>query len=135
MALEKLIDDFEKALERLQEAYLKAKSSDEVDYPFFRDSAVQRFEFTVEIFWKCVKAFLQRVEGIDCRSPKSCVREFFSTGYITEEEAIFLLNMIDDRNLTSHAYREEVAEQLFLRLGKYVDLLKKVLMILRKVNY
>lgn len=34
MALEKLVKDFEKALERLKEAYLKAKNSDKDNYNF-----------------------------------------------------------------------------------------------------
>lgn len=132
MALEKLVEDFEKALERLREAYLRTKNSDKNDYYFFRDSAVQRFEFTVEIFWKCIKSYLREIEGIECRSPKSCIREFFSAGHLNEEETILLLKMIDDRNLTSHTYREEVAERLFSKLEKYIIQLEKVLLDLRR---
>jgi len=134
MALEKCIKDFEKALERLKEAYLRAKNSDEDDYYFFRDSAIQRFEFTVEIFWKCIKAYLKEVEGIECRSPKSCIREFFSTGNLNEEEVISFLKMVDDRNLTSHTYKEEIAEKLFLKLENYIIQLEKVLSDLQKYN-
>ncbi|WP_456426845.1 HI0074 family nucleotidyltransferase substrate-binding subunit [Desulfurobacterium sp.] len=132
MALEKLVEDFEKALERLREAYLRTKNSDKNDYYFFRDSAVQRFEFTVEIFWKCIKSYLREIEGIECRSPKSCIREFFSAGHLNEEETILLLKMIDDRNLTSYTYREEVAERLFSKLEKYIIQLEKVLLDLRR---
>ena len=132
MALERLAKDFEKALERLKEAYLRAKNSDKDDYYFFRDSAVQRFEFTVEIFWKCIKTYLREIEGIECRSPKSCIREFFSAGYLNEEETILLLKMIDDRNLTSHTYREEVAERLFSKLERYIIQLEKVLLGLQR---
>ena len=132
MALEKLAKDFEKALERLKEAYLRAENSDRDDYYFFRDSAVQRFEFTVEIFWKCIKTYLREIEGIECRSPKSCIREFFSAGYLNEEETILLLKMIDDRNLTSHTYREEVAERLFSKLERYIIQLEKVLLSLQR---
>ena len=81
MALKSLISSLEKAYKRLEEAYyrtLNEKGSD--DYYFFRDSTIQRFEFTVEIFWKTIKGFLKEIEGIDCRSPKSCIRNFFSTG-------------------------------------------------------
>jgi nucleotidyltransferase substrate binding protein (TIGR01987 family) len=126
MALEKLLKNFERALNRLEEAYLKAKTSNENDYPFFRDSAIQRFEFTVELFWKLLKAYLKEVEGVDCRSPKSCIREFFSAGHLTEEETVTFLRMIDDRNLTSHTYREEVAEHLFSKLETYILFLGKV---------
>ncbi len=129
MALENLIKSFEKALGRLNEAHLRAKDGlKDDDYYFFRDSAIQRFEFTVEIFWKTIKRFLKEKEGIDCRTPKSCIREFFSAGYMDEDSAVLLLKMIDDRNLTSHTYREEVAEGIFMRLQEYIKQLQAVLL-------
>ena len=30
--------------------------------------------------------------------------------------------MVDDRNLTSHSYDEEIAEQIYARLPSYADL-------------
>ena len=103
MALEKLLKDFERALSRLRDAYSKTLTSKGTgDYEFFRDSTIQRFEFTVELMWKSIKKFLETREGLTCRSPKSCIREFFSTGYLSEGETLKLLQMVDDRNKTSH---------------------------------
>ncbi len=118
---------YKKSLKRLKEAYLRAKQSDKDDYPFFRDSTIQRFEFTVEVFWRNIKSFLKEVEGIECRSPKSCIREFYSTGYLAEEDAAIFLQMIDDRNLTSHTYRESIADQLFLKIKTYIEKLEEAL--------
>ena len=127
MALADTIGNFGKALKRFEEAHTRAVSCKrEDDYSFFRDSAIQRFEFTVEIFWKAVKAFLKEMEGIDCRTPKYCVREFFSAGYLDEESTLSLLKMIDDRNLASHTYREEIAEEIFLRLQEYLAILRRI---------
>ena len=127
MALKTLIENFEKALIRLHEAHSRAKADrKEDDYYFFRDSTIHRFEFTVEIFWKTIKSFLKEKEGVDCRTPKSCIREFFSAGYLDEDLTIVLLEMIDDRNLTSHTYREEVAEEIFSRLQRYIEVLKLI---------
>ncbi len=128
MALEEQLKDFERALSRLKEAYSRASEgtiSD--DYYFFRDSAIQRFEFTVEIFWKTIKRYLNIKEGIDCRTPKSCIREFFSAGFLDEDTTVRLLKMIDDRNLTAHTYKEEVAEGIFSRLEGYINVLEKIL--------
>jgi len=72
------------------------------------------------------------IDGIECRSPKSCIREFFSAGYLNEEETVILPKMIDDRDLTPHTYREEVAEQLFSKLEKYISQLEKVLSKLKR---
>ena len=117
--------DFETSIERLEEAYKKAFENKNGElYSFFRDSAIQRFEFTVEIFWKLLKSAIKDKEGIICNSPKSCIREFFAAGYIKEDPAKLLLGMIDDRNMTSHTYHEEVAEIIFSKLKSYIDGMK-----------
>jgi len=132
MALKKLLEDFERALKRLKEAYELANlMKDRELYEFFRDSAIQRFEFTTEIMWKSLKEFLREKEGIVCKSPKSCIKEFFSVGYLKEEETFRLLKAIDDRNRTSHTYHEEVAEEIFSSIGDHLPLFEKVLKTLK----
>ena len=127
MALKKQIEDFKRTLARLKESYrLAGENRSSQYYEFFRDSAIQRFEFTVEIMWKALKGYLEEMEGITCRSPKSCIRDFFSAGYLTEDEARDLLLMIDDKNRTVHTYHEEVAEDIFKRLGLYISLFDRV---------
>ena len=117
--------DFKTSIERLEEAYTKASENKNGElYSFFRDSAIQRFEFTVEIFWKLLKSAIKDKEGIICNSPKSCIREFFAAGYIKEDPAKLLLGMIDDRNMTSHTYHEEVAEIIFSKLKSYIGGMK-----------
>ncbi len=96
------------------------------EYSFYRDSAIQRFEFTFEIFWKSLKYFLDK-EGIICRSPRSCIREFFTAGYLSEDEVRVLFQMIEDRNLTVHTYIEELAEEIFSHLTLYEKILQDIL--------
>ena len=127
MALKKRLEDFEKAIKRLKDAYQETlKHKGDEYYTFFRDSTIQRFEFTVEIMWKTLKSFLFEYAGIECKSPKGCIREFFSAGYLTEAETANLLEMIDDRNMTSHTYHEEVAEKIFNDLHIYLPIIEKV---------
>ncbi len=93
-----------------------------------RDATIQRFEYTFEAFWKFVKEFLREREGIVCNSPKKCFRELFSIGeVIGEEETAKLLEMVDDRNMTSHTYKEEVAQILFNRVNGYYNLMEKTI--------
>ena len=132
MALKKITGDFERALKRLKEAYELTLISHKTDnYEIFRDSTIQRFESTAELMWKSLKVFLQEKEGITCRSPKSCIREFFSAGFVDEKTAVKLLTAIDDRNKTSHTYHEEVAEEIFSHIGEYITLFEKVLSVLK----
>lgn len=65
-------------------------------------------------------------EGIVCNSPKSCFREAQSAGLISEEQALACLEMADDRNLTSHAYIEELAEKIFRRIGEHYKLMENI---------
>jgi len=49
-------------------------------------------------------------------APKSCFREAGSVGLLSEEETVQAFEMIDDRNLTSHTYHEEIAEEIYKKL-------------------
>ncbi len=127
MALTKKLNDFSSALKRLEEAHVKAlETGGSENYSFFRDSTIQRFEFTLEIAWKSIKSFLLEQEGIECRSPKGCIREFSATGYIDADETVRMLQMIDDRNLASHTYHENIAEEIFGHIQNYLEILQKV---------
>lgn len=104
-----------------------------LDAPFniiVRDATIQRFEYTFEALWKYLKEYLKEQEGLICNSPKSCFRGLFSTGTITEETTVKFLEMTDDRNMTSHTYKEEVAMILYNKMRNHYtlmeDLMKKV---------
>ncbi len=133
MDLSLKLKDLKNAFNRLKESYNLANENGEF-YIYFRDATIQRFEFTVEILWKTLKTYLKIKEGIDCRSPKGCIKDFFSTGYLNEEEIRILLEMIDDRNMTSHTYHEEVAEKIFKDLKIYIPVIEKLIKILEE-NY
>ena len=119
--LKNKITDARKAFETLQEVLNEPYSK------IARDAAIQRFEYTVEVMWKCLQLFLREREGIECYSPKTCLREAGSVGLIDEDETIKALEMIDDRNLTSHTYHEELAETIYRRLNTHAKIMGKLL--------
>ena len=92
-----------------------------------RDAAIQRFEYTFEAFWKFLKEYLKEKEGIIANSPKSCFREVFAVGYLTEEETVRFLEMTDKRNATSHTYKEEVANIIYGGLMEYSEAMENLL--------
>ena len=133
MALEKKLADFQNALHRLTDAHNKTIEHQKDDeFSFFRDSTIQRFEFTLEIAWKSIKTFLLEQEGIECRSPKSCIREFFSTMHIDEDTTQTLFQMIDDRNLATHTYHESLADEIFASIHTYIDIFQALYIELTK---
>lgn len=122
-------------MERLKAKYEEAEKAlqtfhDILDEPYsviVRDACIQRFEYSFEITWKFLKEYLKEKEGIVCGSPKSCVREAFSAGIIKEENVIPFLEMTDDRNMTSHTYKEEIAKLLYDKRKRYFSLMDKLL--------
>ena len=106
--LESLMKQFEKAVMRLEEVITTPKTE------IVRDSAIQRFEFTLDLSWKTVKAFLEERKGIVCTSPKECFREAYRQGIIGYEED--WLRFVDMRNETVHTYNEEIAERIYKEL-------------------
>ena len=88
-----------------------------------RDSAIQRFEYSVEASWKAAQAYLSVVEGLEEGSPKSCIRACRQVGLLDDVEATLGLEMVDDRNATVHTYSRALAEKIFSRLSAYSDLL------------
>lgn len=92
-----------------------------------RDAAIQRFEYTFEALWKFLKEYLKEREGVISNSPKSCFREAFSLGFLTEEETVKFLEMTDRRNDTSHTYKEEVAQIIYSKIPVYFLLMESLL--------
>ncbi len=118
--LERRIKDVEKALRTLEEISREPYSV------VVRDAAIQRFEYTFEAFWKFLRDYLREAEGIRCNSPKSCFREALGAGLISEEKTVTCLEMTDNRNLTSHTYIEQVAEQIYKKIEQYYKLMEAI---------
>lgn len=122
-------------MERLELKYRDAsralKTLNEIfNQPFsiiVRDATIQRFEYTFEALWKFLKEYLKDKEGIISNSPKSCFREAFSLGFLTEEETVKCLDMTDRRNDTSHTYKEEVAQIIYSKIPAYFLLMENLL--------
>lgn len=74
---------------------------------FERDSLIKRFEFSYEMAWKLMMSYEKECGLIGVLGSKDVVRQAFSMSIIDNGEA--WLEMIDDRNKTSHLYDEEMS--------------------------
>ena len=112
MGIEKVrekYDNYSKVLNRLAEA-LKREDSDEL----ILDAVIQRFEFTYELSWKLLKSYLE-YNGIgDVRTPREAFKEAFAAGIIKEGE--LWIDMLNDRNLTTHTYDEKDARHIYEKI-------------------
>lgn len=111
--MEELFNSFKKSIQRFKEILQKEKTVEN------RDSAIQRFEFTIELAWKCMQKFLKN-EQIICRSPNECLKEAFKFGIVEDDPR--WQNALEDRNLTSHTYDEENADDVYGRLQNYIEI-------------
>lgn len=100
--------NYQDALQRLKEAITEFSGENVSDV--VRDGLIQRFEFTYELAWKATRDYLV-VQGIvDKNWPKSVIKEAFTQGLIESE--LTWLEMIDDRNKTTHLYSQEEADRI-----------------------
>jgi len=109
-----LLGDFQRAASRLEEV-LNLEKTDIV-----RDSAIKRFELCFDLAWKCIQAYARR-EGIECHSPRSCLKTAFQLQLIDYDDN--WLKMLDDRNLAVHTYKEKYADEIYGRLSLYSGML------------
>ena len=116
--LEKSLINLRKATDRFAEALQEPESS------IVMDATIQRFEFTYELMWKTLKIFLEDIHGIRAISPRLVFKEAYALSII-EQEDIFL-EMIQSRNLLSHTYNEEQAEQIYKKCPLYLSAIKNL---------
>lgn len=97
------LDNFIKALDRLKEGLNEFNENNALE----RDGIIQRYEFTFELSWKALKELFEDEGLIDLNTPKIILREAFSMALIDNQN--IWLNMLMDRNYTSHIYSENLA--------------------------
>ena len=108
---------YAKALSRLEEA---VKLSRERELSSLEEQGlIQAFEFTHELAWNTMRDFLRERGAKDIYGSKDATREAFKIGLI--DNGHVWMDMIRSRNLTSHTYNEETAEQIASRVyGDYI---------------
>jgi nucleotidyltransferase substrate binding protein (TIGR01987 family) len=89
-----------------------------------QDGAIQRFEYTYELFWKILKKVLE-VKGKICNSPRDVFREAALQGLI--DDPIFWFEVIKKRNLTVHNYERKIADSIYSSLPSIRDNMLQVI--------
>lgn len=125
------LENFIKALKRLKEGLLQYDDKNEL----LRDGIIQRFEFTFELAWKTLKEVFEDEGLIGLNSPKSVLKEAYSAGIIQDEK--LWMNMLMDRNSTSHMYNENNAIEICKNIKEeYTDALERLKeKIIKRIGY
>jgi len=111
------IYNFRRALERFREALACKEALEREGFgDIYLDLAVKRFEFTYEMSWKAIRRCLDFL-GIEAKYPRVCFKEAYALGLLTNESV--WLEMIEQRNLTSHVYNQDEVKGILVRLDEF----------------
>ncbi len=108
---------FEKAFALLQTA-IALESPSIIE----RAGLIQFFEMAFELAWKLLKDY-QEAEGFMIKSPREAIKQAFQSGLI--DNGHDWVDALDDRNLTTHTYQEQIAVAVEQKIRKtYFPLLQ-----------
>ena len=105
--------NYRKALIKLSEAIeicsLQSVHNDAID-DLLKEGVIQRFKYTHELAWKVMKDYAEYQGYTDIRGSRDAFRKAFEMGLISDKR---WMNSIEDRNLTSHNYDNEIADEIY----------------------
>lgn len=109
-------DNLKQSYENLYKAYLKLQQFLQEDNKteLSRAGIVHAYEFTFELFWKFLQRYLENLSVLEEHGPGAVFRTAFQYGYL--EDGQKYMDMLRDRNLITHTYKEEMAEEIYTRI-------------------
>jgi nucleotidyltransferase substrate binding protein (TIGR01987 family) len=110
MSTPRATENFGRALSRLREFAAMPIAND-------RDRAgiIQAFEFTFEQCWKAFQQ-IASAQGIAAASPRQALQAAVQLDLIAADDEETWLEMLHDRNMTSHLYQESLAGEIAQRV-------------------
>lgn len=128
MNLSDRLMQYEQAFKKLEEV-IQMYNDDAKEV--YVDAMIQRFEFCTELSWKLLKKYLEQEKLGEFYSPKSVIKESFKQKLLDGGE--IWLDILDDRNLTSHTYDEVTANRIRDNImNKYIYEFGKLLNVMKE---
>ena len=115
--------NFEKAFLLLRDRVEILKK--DPDNELIQAAIIQTFEFTFELSWKLIKAFLE-YKGVDCQPyPRDIIKAAFQNGLIANGDV--WIEALGDSNKTSHTYNGDFSRQMTTRiLQEYMTIFEEL---------
>ena len=98
--------NYEKALSQLKLFYEKGKDLNNLE----EQGLIKAFEYTYELAWTTIKDFYESQGETDMQGSRDAFQLAFKRG-LTKDGDVWM-QMLKDRNRTSHSYNEEIAEEI-----------------------
>lgn len=125
-AIVRLLDAFEIAINLYHEAkddWTVAIAVREA----FRDSIIKRFELSYDLLWKYLREYIGLSQGIYADSPRKVFDLCFQYGITNADEGQLLFNMIKSRNLTTHTYDVDLANEMSEKVAEYYQVMHAII--------
>lgn len=102
------LQNFQKALSQLNEAAViyRQRELSRIE----KQGLIKAFEFTYELAWNVIKDYFYNQGNNNITGARDAIREAFRQGLIIDGET--WMEMIISRNLTSHTYNEDTANEI-----------------------
>ena len=112
-------DNFKAVFRKLSEAIIMINRNliskeNEILTELIKEGIIQKFEYTHELAWNLMKDFLSSKGISSIIGSRDATREAFSAKII--EDGHTWMDMIKSRNLTSHTYNEDTANEIYSKI-------------------
>lgn len=115
------VENLKRALSRLEEAiHTSGREQDSLVI----DGTIQRFEFSIELFWKVLRRALLE-SGIESGTPREAIQKAYQAKWLTDDK--LWIQMLQDRNRSSHVYEEGIAQEIYSRVPQYYEIMMAAL--------
>ena len=125
------LDLLKKALKTLEDSFGVLEDAKKLEHAGLilaaEDSIIQRFEYTSESFWKFLKKYLETIHHlVDISSSRKALYASVKHEICTTDEGTVFLDMVDDRNETSHTYSIEESRIILVDIPRYYSVMATV---------
>ena len=131
--MEKVVKRYEMALQTLVTLRMvldKLQGDIPAEYSLeLRDSAIQRFKYSIDTFWKFLKLYMQDYlkMSVESVAPRAIIKDALTADLLSRDEFEKLMHAITNRNETSHAYNESIAQSVLEELPNLYDLMHNII--------
>ena len=93
-----------------------------------RDSTIKRFELTYDLLWKYLREYIATTQGLTFDSPRKVFQQCLTSNLTDIDETKQLLELIESRNLTSHTYDADLANEVAIKITHYFNVIHTIIM-------
>lgn len=108
--LKNAIEDLDKTIGNLEKIIVMPLVANDV----IMISSIKVFELSFELFWKTLRKKLEEEQKIISYGAKQALQHAYGLQLISNEK--IWLDMLDDRNMGTHVYKQALAHEIFERV-------------------